>query len=251
MARTHLRKRILLPLLVLSLTTGVFLAVQLAEADQDRWDLSPEVQADLLARYPKEIALVEELWDIQVDRIDESTRERHHPHRQPPPRSLLSVLRTDDRNFSGQAWLLEHEEMKGTHITPRQVRNALAAVFLLLLLLFLSLFQWYQRADTRLEDIAAQNGWDCLGAADRLATHLKRGTYDYMTIDAIARFDETAQHAQQPTWGQLGEVLVELENEIAFTAIPPREMQKITAYLNGLTGPPHQRRCWRSPPSFA
>ena len=75
MARTHLRKRILLPLLVLSLTTGVFLAVQLAEADQDRWDLSPEVQADLLARYPKEIALVEELWDIQVDRIDESTRE--------------------------------------------------------------------------------------------------------------------------------------------------------------------------------
>ena len=49
--------------------------------------------------------------------------------------------------------------MKGTHITPRQVRNALAAVFLLLLLLFLSLFQWYQRADTRLEDIAAQNGW--------------------------------------------------------------------------------------------
>lgn len=76
--------------------------------------------------------------------------------------------------------------MKGTHITPRQVRNALAAVFLLLLLLFLSLFQWYQRADTRLEDIAAQNGWDCLGAADRLATHLKRGTYDYMTIDAIA-----------------------------------------------------------------
>ena len=59
-----------------------------------------------------------------------------------------------------------------------------------------------------------------------------------MTIDAIARFDETAQHAQQPTWGQLGEVLVELENEIAFTAIPPREMQKITAYLNGLTGPP-------------
>lgn len=57
MARTHLRKRILLPLLVLSLTTGVFLAVQLAEADQDRWDLSPEVQADLLARYPKEIAL--------------------------------------------------------------------------------------------------------------------------------------------------------------------------------------------------
>ena len=104
--------------------------------------------------------------------------------------------------------------MKGTHITPRQVRNALAAVFLLLLLLFLSLFQWYQRADTRLEDIAAQNGWDCLGAADRLATHLKRGTYDYMTIDAIARFDETAQHAQQPTWGQLGEVLVELENEI-------------------------------------
>ena len=76
------------------------------------------------------------------------------------------------------------------------------------------------------------------GAADRLATHLKRGTYDYMTIDAIARFDETAQHAQQPTWGQLGEVLVELENEIAFTAIPPREMQKITAYLNGLTGPP-------------
>ena len=70
MARTHLRKRILLPLLVLSLTTGVFLAVQLAEADQDRWDLSPEVQADLLARYPKEIALVEELWDI-----DESTRE--------------------------------------------------------------------------------------------------------------------------------------------------------------------------------
>ena len=48
--------------------------------------------------------------------------------------------------------------MKGTHITPRQVRNALAAVFLLLLLLFLSLFQWYQRADTRLEDIAAQNG---------------------------------------------------------------------------------------------
>ncbi len=128
--------------------------------------------------------------------------------------------------------------MKGTHITPRQVRNALAAAFLLLLLLFLSLFQWYQRADTRLEDIAAQNGWDCLGAADRLATHLKRGTYDYMTIDAIARFDETAQHAQQPTWGQLGEVLVELENEIAFTAIPPREMQKITAYLNGLTGPP-------------
>ena len=124
--------------------------------------------------------------------------------------------------------------MKGTHITPRQVRNALAAVFLLLLLLF-----------------AAQNGWDCLGAADRLATHLKRGTYDYMTIDAIARFDETAQHAQQPTWGQLGEVLVELENEIAFTAIPPREMQKITSYLNGLTGPPHQRRCWRSPPSFA
>ena len=106
------------------------------------------------------------------------------------------------------------------------------------ILLFLSLFQWYQRADTRLEDIAAQNGWDCLGAADRLATHLKRGTYDYMTIDAIARFDETAQHAQQPTWGQLGEVLVELENEIAFTAIPPREMQKITAYLNGLTGPP-------------
>ena len=98
--------------------------------------------------------------------------------------------------------------MKGTHITPRQVRNALAAAFLLLLLLFLSLFQWYQRADTRLEDIAAQNGWDCLGAADRLATHLKRGTYDYMTIDAIARFDETAQHAQQPTWGQLGEVLV-------------------------------------------
>lgn len=79
------------------------------------------------------------------------------------------------------------------------------------------------------------------GAADRLATHLKRGTYDYMTIDAIARFDETAQHAQQPTWGQLGEVLVELENEIAFTAIPPREMQKITAYLNGLTGPPHIR----------
>ena len=75
MARTHLRKRILLPLLVLSLTTGVFLAVQLAEADQDRWDLSPEVQADLLARYPKAIALVEELWDIQVDRIDESTRE--------------------------------------------------------------------------------------------------------------------------------------------------------------------------------
>ena len=141
--------------------------------------------------------------------------------------------------------------MKGTHITPRQVRTALAAVFLLLLLLFLSLFQWYQRADTRLEDIAAQNGWDCLGAADRLATHLKRGTYDYMTIDAIARFDETAQHAQQPTWGELGEVLVELENEIAFTAIPPREMQKITAYLNGLTGPPHQRRCWRSPPSFA
>ena len=68
MARTHLRKRILLPLLVLSLTTGVFLAVQLAEADQDRWDLSPEVQADLLARYPKEIALVEELWDIQVTR---------------------------------------------------------------------------------------------------------------------------------------------------------------------------------------
>ena len=128
--------------------------------------------------------------------------------------------------------------MKGTHITPRQVRNALAAAFLLLLLLFLSLFQWYQRADTRLEDIAAQNGWDCLGAADRLATHLKRGTYDYMTIDAIARFDETAQHAQQPTWGQLGEVLVELENEIAFTAIPPRELQKITAYLNGLTGPP-------------
>ena len=59
-----------------------------------------------------------------------------------------------------------------------------------------------------------------------------------MTIDAIARFDETAQHTQQPTWGQLGEVLVELENEIAFTAIPPREMQKITAYLNGLTGPP-------------
>ena len=53
MARTHLRKRILLPLLVLSLTTGVFLAVQLAEADQDRWDLSPEVQADLLARYPR------------------------------------------------------------------------------------------------------------------------------------------------------------------------------------------------------
>lgn len=53
--------------------------------------------------------------------------------------------------------------MKGTHITPRQVRNALAAAFLLLLLLFLSLFQWYQRADTRLEDIAAQNGWDCLG----------------------------------------------------------------------------------------
>ena len=102
--------------------------------------------------------------------------------------------------------------MKGTHITPRQVRTALAAAFLLLLLLFLSLFQWYQRADTRLEDIAAQNGWDCLGAADRLAT--------------------------QPTWGQLGEVLVELENEIAFTAIPPREMQKITAYLNGLTGPP-------------
>ena len=87
--------------------------------------------------------------------------------------------------------------MKGTHITPRQVRTALAAAFLLLLLLFLSLFQ-YQRADTRLEDIAAQNGWDCLGAADRLATHLKRGTYDYMTIDAIARFDETAQHAQQP-----------------------------------------------------
>ena len=119
--------------------------------------------------------------------------------------------------------------MKGTHITPRQVRTALAAAFLLLLLLFLSLFQWYQRADTRLEDIAAQNGWDCLGAADRLATHLKRGTYDYMTIDAIA------------TWGQLGEVLVELENEIAFTAIPPREMQKITAYLNGLTGPPHIR----------
>lgn len=34
MARTHLRKRILLPLLVLSLTTGVFLAVQLAEADR-------------------------------------------------------------------------------------------------------------------------------------------------------------------------------------------------------------------------
>ena len=90
MARTHLRKRILLPLLVLSLTTGVFLAVQLAEADQDRWDLSPEVQADLLARYPKEIALVEELWDIQVDRIDESTG-RPSPHRQPPPRSLLSV----------------------------------------------------------------------------------------------------------------------------------------------------------------
>ena len=163
MARTHLRKRILLPLLVLSLTTGVFLAVQLAEADQAPLDLSPEVQADLLARYPKEIALVEELWDIQVDRIDESTPGGHHPHRQPPPRSLLSVLRTDDRNFSGQAWLLEHEEMKGTHITPRQVRNALAAVFLLLLLLFLSLFQWYQRADTRLEDIAAQNGWDCLG----------------------------------------------------------------------------------------
>ena len=56
MARTHLRKRILLPLLVLSLTTGVFLAVQLAEADQDRWDLSPEVQADLLARYPKAVS---------------------------------------------------------------------------------------------------------------------------------------------------------------------------------------------------
>lgn len=99
MARTHLRKRILLPLLVLSLTTGVFLAVQLAEADQDRWDLSPEVQADLLARYPKEIALVEELWDIQVDRIDESTREaithtaNHHL------RSLLSVLRTDEPKF--------------------------------------------------------------------------------------------------------------------------------------------------------
>lgn len=174
MARTHLRKRILLPLLVLSLTTGVFLAVQLAEADQDRWDLSPEVQADLLARYPKEIALVEELWDIQVDRIDESTREAitHTANHHLGP--SYQVLRTDDRNFSGQAWLLEHEEMKGTHITPRQVRNALAAVFLLLLLLFLSLFQWYQRADTRLEDIAAQNGWDCLGAADRLATHLKR-----------------------------------------------------------------------------
>lgn len=112
--------------------------------------------------------------------------------------------------------------MKGTHIhPPAGPATRWRRPFLLLLLLFLSLFQWYQRADTRLEDIAAQNGWDCLGAADRLATHLKRGTYDYMTIDAIARFDETAQHAQQPTWGQLGEVLVELENEIAFTAIRP------------------------------
>ena len=118
MARTHLRKRILLPLLVLSLTTGVFLAVQLAEADQDRWDLSPEVQADLLAPLP------------QGDRPGRGAlghpsgphrREHpggHHPHRQPPPRSLLSVLRTDDRNFSGQAWLLEREEMKGTHYPP-------------------------------------------------------------------------------------------------------------------------------------
>ena len=150
-----------------------------------------------------------------------------------------------------QAAVCWYKSLNSAHPNQRKVRNALAAVFLLLLLLFLSLFQWYQRADTRLEDIAAQNGWDCLGAADRLATHLKRGTYDYMNIDAIARFDETAQHAQQPTGGQLGEVLVELENEIAFTAIPPREMQKITAYLNGLTGPPHQRRCWRSPPSFA
>ena len=108
MARTHLRKRILLPLLVLSLTTGVFLAVQLAEADQDRWDLSPEVQADLLARYPKEIALVEELWDIQVDRIDESTREARmtptRPASRPPmantPISVLPTLMPDSRAAS-------------------------------------------------------------------------------------------------------------------------------------------------------
>ena len=38
--------------------------------------------------------------------------------------------------------------------------------------------------------------------------------------------------------GPAGRSAGELENEIAFTAIPPREMQKITAYLNGLTGPP-------------
>ena len=84
MARTHLRKRILLPLLVLSLTTGVFLAVERAEADQDRWDLSPEVQADLLARYPKEIALVELFRSSGTSKWTASTRAPGRPSPTPP-----------------------------------------------------------------------------------------------------------------------------------------------------------------------
>ena len=79
--------------------------------------------------------------------------------------------------------------MKGTHITPRQVRNALAAVFLLLLLLFLSLFQWYQRADTRLEDIRLYGGSQ---AKKQVCTLLKWYFTKYETdlIAAVKQFPQ-------------------------------------------------------------
>ena len=58
-----------------------------------------------------------------------------------------------------------------------------------------------------------------------------------ITIADTGSMNEAAKllFISQPS---LSLALKELENEIAFTAIPPREMQKITAYLNGLTGPP-------------